>query len=179
MSDTDFIHKPNLTSWSRDANVGFSAAPEVRADNNLPSIPLSILEFLAIIQRLELDILPLTWQPALSTIGEGATAYIWQSQFVQHDNFAFKRMRPATKVERVWSIRALIAEVTILGQPSIRTHPSISPLQGICWDVDEMTDEAWPVLVFGKANNGDLDAFMESRGPRLQSHYRVALCFVL
>ncbi|CEL08488.1 hypothetical protein ASPCAL11637 [Aspergillus calidoustus] len=178
MDDTDFIFKPSLTSWNRDDNSGASAVPVLKQGHIVPTVQSSILEFLSIAQALNIDILPITWQPALPTIGEGATAYVLQSPFAENARFAFKRMRPVSQEEKIWNMRALIAELLILGQPSIRTHPCISPLQGICWDVSSMTDEVCPVLVFGKANNGDLGTFMASTvGPRLSYFSRVAMCF--
>ncbi|KAL3434579.1 kinase-like domain-containing protein [Aspergillus tetrazonus] len=178
MDDTDFAYKPALTSWLRDDGTGVSAVPAHSQGCELPSIQESILEFLSIAQALEIDILPINWQPALRTIGEGATAYIWQSPFMEHASFAFKRMRPGGASEKIWNIRALIAELLILGQPRVRTHPCISPLQGISWEIHQMTDEAWPVLVFGKANNGDMHTFMEGTvGPRLRYLDRAAICF--
>ncbi|KAL4882880.1 kinase-like domain-containing protein [Aspergillus karnatakaensis] len=178
MDDTDFAYKPALTSWLKDDGIGTSAVPAQSQHPDLPSIQESILEFLSIAQALEIDILPITWQAALPKIGEGATAYIWQSPFMEHARFAFKRMRPAGPSGQIWNMRALIAELLILGQRSVRTHPFISPLQGISWEIHQMTGEAWPVLVFGKANNGDMHTFMEGTvGPRVRYFDRVAICF--
>lgn len=132
--------------------------------------PLShcdFLSFLAISQYLRIDILPITWQPALEDSGEGGTAQISQSIINAHLNFIFKRTNLSSPVsQKKWAdsltYRALISEVRVLRSKHIRDHPNILQLQGICWEVVSVPQTVRPVLVFEKAQLGNMRAFMES-----------------
>jgi len=144
---------------------------------------LDFISFLAIAQKLEIDLLSVTWQPALESIGEGATAEIRQSLISLQTSFAFKRIRPSTSSQEAKrrAFQALVTEISILGLPEIRRHPNIVRIEGICWDVLKEEEEedvvVWPVLVFEKSQYGDLDQFMraaEGRATNLED--RLQLC---
>src|SRR5271169_1466246 len=70
-----------------------------------------LISFLATVQWREIDCLPITWQPALDSIGRGATAEIRQSLVNIQMSFAFKRpiIRDGTQNESV-IYQALISE---------------------------------------------------------------------
>ena len=110
-------------------------------------------------------------------------------------NFAFKRpmfrysFDPDEFESRI--APSLIAEMSILAQLSIRRHPNILQLEGICWDVlpgdgepisrDEPIKAGSggivPVLVFEKANHGDLNTFMKHGvGKQLDFTGRLEMC---
>lgn len=167
-------------------------------DNALATIPLTksgktyqsasstskqeydFLDFLGIAQSLDIDFLPITWQPALDNVGEGGTAVIHQTLINSRMTFIFKHLkRPRSAMERIRNLRALIAEISILGHPIIRSHPNIASIEGICWDVVLGDgEEVWPVLVFEKTQHGDLNRFMTSGpGKELDTKNRLDMLF--
>ncbi|KAL9119337.1 MAG: hypothetical protein Q9187_004112 [Circinaria calcarea] len=70
----------------------------------------------------------------------------------------------------------IIAEIRVLGHRSIRDHPNIVTLEGICWDVDSEIEIVWPVLVFKKSNHGDLQTFIQDSRVELNLDSKFALC---
>lgn len=141
-------------------------------------IEWDILTFLGVVQKLNIDFLPVTWQPALETIGRGATAEIRQALVYSQTGFAFKHTRRSiVKENELATLRALIAEVLVLGHPLIRKHRQIITLEGISWDVVDGGASIMPVLVFEKAPHGSLLQFMmHDLGRRLRFSDRVSLC---
>lgn len=149
--------------------------------NQSTKMHCDFISFLAICQWRGLDILGITWQPALERVGRGATAHIHQSQINPQTSFAFKRVTPSTFGSDEYTLfRTLISEVLVLGHPVIRDHANIVTLVGICWDVatsGDGEDAVWPVLVYEKAECGDLTQFMESEvGRSLDFDQRLRLC---
>ncbi len=139
----------------------------------------NFLDFLGVAQSLKIDFLPITWQPELDKVGEGGTARILQSLINIQTTFAFKRLKhPWSRMDEYQYMRALIAEISVLGHPSIRYHPNVASIEGICWDVVLGGKEVWPVLVFEKARYGDLTKFMTSGlGKELDSKHRLEMLF--
>ena len=137
------------------------------------------LDFLGVAQSLKIDFLPITWQPALDKVGEGGTAEIRQALINIQMTFTFKHLkRPRSAMEKTRNLRALIAEISILGHPAIRYHPNVANIEGICWDVVLDGEEVWPVLVFEKTRYGDLNRFMTSGpGKELDSKHRLEMLF--
>jgi serine/threonine protein kinase len=65
----------------------------------------------------------------------------------------------------------------VLAHKSVREHPNIAQLQGICWDVSAFDDKPWPVLVFEKTHLGDLYEFaMLPAGRTMNFSQRLRLC---
>ena len=119
------------------------------------------VDFLGAAQILKIDFLPITWQPALDKVGEGGTAEIRQALVNIQTTFAFKHLKhPRSSMEEARNLRALTAEISILGHPTVRAHPNIASIEGICWDVVFGGEKVWPVLVFEKTKSGDLGSFM-------------------
>ena len=141
---------------------------------------IDFLSILGIAQKLDIDFLPVIWQPALDTAGNGATAEIHQSLINVQTSFAFKRYK------RRWEFRSdaddfkfqrLYFETLILGQPQIRSHPNIIRLEGLCWDISPDCKEVWPVLVFEKTSFGDLTKWSASEEGKTASHdVRLSIC---
>lgn len=127
------------------------------------------LDFLGVAQTLKIDLLPISWQPALGTVGEGGTAEIRQALINLQMTFAFKRLkRSRSSMDEAQDWGKLIAEISILGHPAVRSHQNIVNIEGICWDVISSGKKVWPVLVFEKTRHGDLEMFMSSdEGRRL------------
>ena len=144
--------------------------------------PYDLITFLAVIQKLQIDILPITWQAARQPIAIGATGQINEALINLHTSFAFKcvsnRQKERESEEAI--IQVLINEVTVLGHKSIQTHPNIVKLQGICWDVtsnNKGNDKVWPVLVFKKTQYEDLyNLAMLPVGRELCFAERLKLC---
>lgn len=139
------------------------------------------LRCLGAAQHFNVDFLPIMWQPALKIIGAGATAQIHQALVNTQTDFAFKRFlgtqQSFSAEEQGKLFRALIQEITILSLPSIRHHPNIIDLAGLCWDVVPETGSVWPVLVFEKSRHGNLRTFMQDGvGRQFKFHERLKLC---
>jgi hypothetical protein len=174
ISNTDDIFSLGLMSFSKSGIPFQSAAPAIVGPTGIRH---DFLTFLGIAQSLKIDFLPITWQPALDTVGQGGTAEIRQALINLQTSFAFKRLISTRPAEEAKNFQALIAEISVLGQPSIRDHPNIITLEGICWDIILETEKVWPVLVFEKARLGDLLAFMEQgAGKKLSLEDRLQLC---
>lgn len=136
-----------------------------------------LLDFLAIAQRWQIDMLPLTWGGLVGAGGAGGTAKIAQgtTAMVSYKklllSFAFKHVKNHDDSK----FRTLLSEVLVLGHPAIKRHPNIIELEGFCWDVSGET--AWPVLVFKKMQHGDLEKFMcLDEGRRMGLDDRLKLC---
>lgn len=169
-------------------------------ESAIPQKPLDrydLITFLGIAQRLRIQLLPITWQPALDRIGQGATAEIRESVATINFSFAFKRpdVRSFFDFEAFERrlLPCLIDEISILGLPRIRKHPNIIDLEGICWEVIsgkgmrisreipvDFTggDQGIvPVLVFQKSKYGDLYHFMmQDAGKELSFSDKIDLC---
>lgn len=148
--------------------------------------PFNLITFLAIAQKLEIDFLPIIWQPALSKVGAGGTAEIRQSLIHLQMSFAFKVINDAEWMDKIdetqqlkemkTHFHGLVSEILVLRHPSVREHPNIVSLFGICWDILP-SGCVWPVLVFEKTALGDLWSFAESEeGKNISIETRLKLC---
>lgn len=133
-----------------------------------------LISCLAVVQRLGVDLLPCTWQPALDPLGVGGTAEVHQLLINLQMSFAFKRFTHSTPKESRY--RVLISEIKILCHPEIRNHKNVITLEGVCWDFVD-GDKVSPVLVFEKTECGDMHQFLISDvGKRLCLEDRLKLC---
>ena len=166
-SDWMFSHNSGLVSHSDGTFLRYSAStsPTNRAAQS------DLIAFLSVVQKCNVDYLPVTWQPALSTLGVGGSATISQSTFMAKKPLAFKRIRGSDG-----GFLPIMSEVLILSQPPIQNHPNIVDLEGICWEINPRTEEAVPVLVFEKAS-WDLQQFMNMReGMEMVFEDRLKIC---
>lgn len=163
---------PHLLSFWRSGTFSRSASS---TQINALHLNHGFLTFLAITQRLNIDILPINWQPAMDRVGEGATAEIRQSLVNLQTNFVFKRFKGSLDESAV--VHALISEIMILADTHIRKHENIIKLEGICWDIPVDGYDIRPVLVFEKSQYGDLEQFLSSdSGSNIDSQTRLKLC---
>ena len=133
-----------------------------------------LIAFLSIVQKCNVDYLPITWQPALSTLGVGGSGMISQSTFVTEKPLAFKRFHHSENSDS--DFLPLMSEVLILSQPPIQNYPNIVDLEGICWEIKPNTEKAVPVLIFEKAS-WDLQQFMNVReGMDMVTEDRLKIC---
>ena len=144
--------------------AGISSQSAGTIETAAPDQSYDFIDILAITQRMNINFLPITWQPALDGLGRGATAEIRQSLIELQMSFAFKRF----KTDQPNILKIIISELLVLGHPSLAKHPNIIPLQGICWDLSQ-DEKVWPVLVFEKAQMEDMTKFMGSDSARLLS----------
>lgn len=171
----------NLIAFMTDGDISRSAST-ARVDNPGANAHCDLISFLAIAQRRKVDYTPITWQPGLDILGMGATAEVRQLPINLQASFAFKRTKvPGFSTQDLETecglFRALVAEISILGHPSIREHPYIVNLEGIFWEAGEEDGKFWPVLVFEKAQLGDMNQFMESNeGRQLSLTDKLKLC---
>jgi hypothetical protein len=135
------------------------------------------IAFLSIAQQAGLDFLPITWHRGLDILGEGATTEVNQSVVNINNSFAFKRKPGQTNKTDAELINALCTEILILCHPPVRDDPNILDVVGISWQCDIKCSEAWPSLVFPKAEFGSLDSFLRSaKGQECTVHEKLGLC---
>jgi Protein tyrosine and serine/threonine kinase len=123
-----------------------------------------LLALLAFAQARNLDFLPIRWQEALGSIGEGGSATITQRLVTLRTSMAFKRLKSSLipKADEQKAFKSLMSEIAILTTPSIRNLPYIVNIEAVCWDISESEERVWPVLVFDKATDGNLQNFLIS-----------------
>lgn len=142
------------------------------------------IRLLSIAALLRVKIVPLTWSPALEGLGAGATSQISQSSLNARVTFAFKRFDHVNSNPRISPDRfrarqydAMAAEIVALNSPLIYDHPNIVNLEGISWEILEDGLEVWPVLVFRRAECGDLRNYLSSpEGARGSFDFRLENC---
>ena len=125
-------------------------------------------------QKCNVYCLPITWQPALSTLSVGRSGAISQSTFICEKPLAFKRIYDSENPDG--GFLPTTPEALIRSQPPIQNHPNIVDLEGICWEIRPRTEKAVTVLVFGKAS-WDLQQFMNMReGMDMVFENRLKIC---
>ena len=133
-----------------------------------------LIAFLSIVQKCDVDYIPITWQPALGTLGAGGSGMISQSTSISEKPLAFKRFHDSGDPNGAFL--PMMSEVLVLSQPPIRNHPNIVDLEGICWEIKPTTKKALPVLIFEKAP-WDLQQFMNAReGMDMVFEDRLKIC---
>ena len=166
-----FTPRNSMLVSHSDGMFSHHSASVSRTNSNVPS---DLIAFLSIVQKCDVDYLPITWQPALSTLGEGGSGTISQSTFIADKPLAFKRFHHSENSDG--DFLPLMSEVLILSQPPIQIHPNIVDLEGICWEIKPWTEKAVPVLVFEKAS-WDLRQFMHVReGTDMVFEDRLQIC---
>ena len=170
--ETLFSHNSGLVSHSDGIFCRYSASAS-RTNRDAQS---DLIAFLSIVQKYNVDYLPITWQPALSTLGAGGSGTISQSSFIPEKPLAFKRFHDSENPDG--DFLPMMSEVLILSQPPIQNHPNIVNLEGICWEITGKAGEekAVPVLIFEKAS-WDLQQFMNvPEGMNMVFEDRLKIC---
>ena len=159
-----------VSRYMTDSEEGFESTIQAEVSE------YDLITFLAVVQKVQVVIIPITWQSAPVEIARGARSTIYEAFINWQTNFALKCVsdRQKQKLLKTNSFRTLINEVTVLSQ--LRGHRNIIELKGICWDVTT-DDEVWPVLMFEKAPFGDLYDFLKRPvGRDLSFPERLSLC---
>jgi len=156
-------HSATIAQYSN--TFGAAATDSPAAVTNKSRWHRNLIQFLALTQRQEVDILPFTWQPQADSLGQGGTALVSQTSTGPESGFAFKRFDVFIDKKDVTDTDvydALISEVSVLTHPAMRMHPNIINLEGICWEVDTTSKgppKIWPVLIFERAHHGSLEKY--------------------
>lgn len=164
----------NLTTEASQSSTSSS-----RADNIFDSFHYDFISFLSIAQFHHVDFFPNTWDHDRISLGRGATGDVKQSIVNLKTSFAFKRFTDPnnTNPNKEVMFRALISEVTLLMQTTIRSHPNIVDLEGITFELASDAADVWPVLVFKRAQFGSIRSFMETGGGRQVGFlHKIKLC---
>lgn len=101
-----------------------------------------LVHLIAVVQQLDVDILPTTWQPSLGSVREGKSASVLQSIVNEKLGLALKELKTmdvTTASETAYS--ELINELYALRSPRLRDHPHVIDLLGISWDVRELAKD--------------------------------------
>ncbi|KAI3334721.1 hypothetical protein F4824DRAFT_177811 [Ustulina deusta] len=156
----------------------------------------SLLTCLACAQQNGIDMIGITWQEAQGFLGRGGQAVVSQTRASAQAVLAFKRpdsspigswISKVTTSERNKldnAYRAIASEILVLGDRDVKSHPNIVRLHAICWEVQHTRSwlfrkitRVWPILVFEKAQYGDLGIFMASeQGEALDMARRIEFC---
>jgi len=163
-----------------EPNGSTSVVSSPRSDK-LAASQSDLLTFLAAAQSLDIDILPITWHPALGRVAVGGTAEVRQAFLTPAAAFAFKRLRPSAGDPHTTNLpflfRIMTSEIQVLGHPAVRNHPHINALYGICWDIEPRRGTICPVLVFEKSQYGHLGSFTKrGQGHKMALVDRLKLC---
>ncbi|KEF55588.1 uncharacterized protein A1O9_08338 [Exophiala aquamarina CBS 119918] len=93
------------------------------------------LSFLALIQRLDIDFLPIAWHSALAGARRGGTAQLHQMAIDCQSAFAFKRFLLLRGEQGVKDWLILQTEVSVLGLPAVRGCKNIVAIEGVTWHI--------------------------------------------
>jgi len=127
----------------------------------------SLIDFLTVIQKQNVTILPLSYNKGLAILGRGLAGVIQQSTADATTSLAFKEGVPSkheydTEQEQDWY--SLLTEIVILQHPTIQKNPHFVDLIGVSFYVEPCGGiekwRAWPLLVTRKANMGDLNSVL-------------------
>lgn len=181
-AEHDSVESGNISQWLKPPDP-LSSVLSVSPDAIPSSFPSDFIKFLALAQKMELDFIPITWQPSLPRLGFGGTAELSQSFLSLQTSLAFKRVNLYKRDDnpagyRDSTLKRIMAETWALSIPQIRDHPSVVQIEGVCWELDPSGGYFWPVLVYDKAERGDLSEFSNSHSWKdLCSEERLRLCF--
>lgn len=131
-----------------------------------PAHQNDLIGFLGLMGQLGVPLLPLTWETGLTRLGHGGTAKVNQALVHANLSYAFKRMRQGQSFAR-WS-NEVMALVRLI------EHPNISGIHAFCLEV--LADgKLSPVLVFQKAELGDLENYMRSESAKMMTFQDILL----
>jgi hypothetical protein len=151
-------------------------------DANNRDFHFDLLSFISIAEKLDVDFVQTTWQPALEMLGKGATSMVQQAQMDAKFGLAFKRSMAwpeedfaDTNQQEVARYKALIYELIALAVLS--KHPNVIDLLGITWEIDAETEQVWPVLLTERSIYGTMADFLPSEiGANLDCRGKLKLC---
>jgi hypothetical protein len=137
-----------------------------------------LITFLAAAQQHAIEMIPIVWQDGLGFLGKGGTADISQAPVDTQTAFAFKRtptQRDGFNLDLKDLYHLLTMEIHFLRHPFLLGHPNIAQLEGICWEVTQEA-KVLPVLLFEKAEQGDVKRFALSQAEIISFDAKLDLC---
>ena len=166
-----------------ESDATTSTYSDLSRDLEEPTEHYDLIHLLAVVQQLDVDILPATWQPALGPIGEGKTARVMQLTVNKQLGLAFKETRTVDETNSLYvTYKELIDELCVLQTPCIRENPNIIDLLGVSFGIRKHTDGQFslhPALV-SRNLYGNLRDFMDTEiGRRLELEKRFQMCLDL
>jgi hypothetical protein len=136
-----------------------------------------MIGFLALIHIYSIDIAFISWDGVRGVLGKGGTARVHQSMELPRVNLAFKRLGVRHKTEMNQEYRILMSEILTSADDNTRNHPHLACLEGVTWELQPDTRLVMPVLLFEKADCGDLYNFLRSSKAHLLTfEQRLQLC---
>jgi protein tyrosine kinase len=156
-----------------NSTVEFTAAQDIHCD---------LLSFLSVTQKLNVNMIKVTWQTGLDRLGTGASSAIQQAQIDKQLHMAFKRIVAPiegttidTEQQDRERFRALTLEVVAL--ETLRQHPYVVDLLGMTNETDPDSYQVWPVLLMERAEKGSMAHFLTSdEGQLLSAEEKLSLC---
>jgi hypothetical protein len=141
-----------------------------------------LLSFISIVDKFKVDLVQLTWQPALVELGRGGTSTVQQAQIDSKFNLAFKRSTEwtderfaDTKQQENARYKAITYELIAL--ELLSSHPNVIDLLGITWETEAQTEQIWPVLLTQRSEQGNMAEFLSSKmGKDLDTKVKLGLC---
>ncbi|ORY10808.1 hypothetical protein BCR34DRAFT_614986 [Clohesyomyces aquaticus] len=135
--------------------IGYRSSASLSGPKPKEEDGLSLVNFLATLQKNSVSLLPISPHKGLRIIGRGLSGLIEQSSADILTDFAFKHGIPSgrardSKKSQEW--QSLLTEVEILQHPPIKKNPHVIDLLGVSFSVD--SSMAQPVMVTLKANRG-------------------------
>ncbi|KAL9120619.1 MAG: hypothetical protein Q9187_002827 [Circinaria calcarea] len=167
-----------MSQFYSSSLLNSTASSESTNSNN----PTDLIHFLELIQQYKIDLLPLRWQSALGSLGDGATSHVAESPLNIRTSLAYKRAFHSGGQEQDTDtdyeiFRVLAVELSVLAYPPIRNNPGFVRLEGISWEILPDNRAALPVFVFEKAPHKNLQSFISSDyGKALNIRDRLKLC---
>lgn len=163
-----------MSSWQRSVLSTKTSTADGKNTQDRPETPgIAFARFFSQAMRLNVPFLPMTWDAGRDNIGSGATSSVNEALNLNL-SLAFKRVDRRRPERQIYE--TLTREIAVLAHKSVRDHPKMVQLQGICWDLDD-DDRPWPVLLFPKSHLGDLRKFMTlQEGRILDFDQRLSLC---
>ena len=136
-----------------------------------------MIAFLALLHIYSIDVAFISWDVVRGVLGEGGTARVHQSMELPRVHLAFKRLGVWDKAEMNQEYRIMMSEILTSADENIRNHPHLACLEGVTWEVQPETRLVMPVLLFEKAECGDLFSFLSSpKSTSITFEQRLSFC---
>ena len=162
----------SLFSWS---SIGTSNDSLQARTNHDLAADEDFIAYMALVEDLEVDLLPANWQPQYYAEMERSTSATYDQYVDMRQNAAFRRFKKTSN--RHMSLTAALKEVSCVANPTNRQHQNIIDLQGFCWDLTRIQEDIQPILIYEKARWRDLHTFMDSkRGVSMKLIEKLKIC---
>ena len=168
-----------ISAWLRPPDLLSSlspVSPDAALTGDLPSsFPRDFINFLKLAQNMELDFIPVIWQPSLPRLCFGGTAELSQSYISLQASPTFKRVNQDKRDNKFsgcadGTLKIVMAEMWTWSISQIRDHPNVVRIEGIYWELDSSAGCLWPVLVIEKAERRVFNEFFESQSWERHQH---------